>query len=767
MSDEDNLKPEIERLKSELESVRSNQKAELSGDGALAQGMGNKAVGREGILIEGNVYIGTPSKDQQKEDDLPTPGESPFKGLQYYDVADAPLFFGRTNLTNTLLEHIRTQRFLAVVGASGSGKSSVVRAGVVAALQGQPGWRTLIVTPTAHPLETLALALTSDSESVSAAKTLRDDMRGDPESLHLYARRLMTNDSKVRMLLVVDQFEELFTLCRDVAERDAYINNLLTATSDDTQGPLTIVITIRADFYHHCVPFQGLRTALETHQKIIGSMNQDELRQAIVSPAETNGWEFEPGLIDLMLRDVSEEPGALPLLSHALLATWQRRRRRTLTLAGYSEAGGVRGAIAKTAEDTYQRLTLGQQQIARSIFLRLTELGEGTQDTRRRVNLSELEPRLEAQKSEEQVLQLLTDARLVTTDKDSVEVAHEALIREWPTLRHWLDEDREALRVHRHLTESAQGWESNGRDAGDLYRGTRLVQALEWANAHPAEISLVEAEYLKSCRAEHRRERRAVQIRWASIITAIVFGLIVVVLGVTGQLNPYIYRPLSMEWITIPAGEFNMGSESGNSAPSQVHLVYLDAFEIGKYEVTNQQYLQCVKAGACSEPLNGEYKHTEKVKFPVKDVSWFDGDDFCKWNDSNGRLPTEAEWEKSARGTDGRTYPWGEGIDSTFANFNSNRSVPVGSYESGKSPYGVYDMAGNVWEWVADWYDPNYYKNSPTTNPTGPESGTVRALRGGSWGSPEKDLHSANRGRNLPSVAVNIFGFRCARDVSP
>lgn len=367
MTDEEDLRSNLKRIKNELESDQPDQQAELSGDGAVAQGSGTRAVGRDGILIEGNVYFATASKDQQKEDDTPAPGESPFKGMQYFDVSDAPIFFGRTNLTNTLLEHIRTQRFLAVVGASGSGKSSVVRAGVVASLQGQPSWRTLIVTPTARPLETLALALTSDSESVSAAKTLREDMRGDPESLYLYTRRLMADDSKARLLLVVDQFEELFTLCHDVAEREAYVSNLMTAVAEEHQGPLTVVLTLRADFYHYCMQLQPL-ISMPKYQINIGAMTVDELRQAIVSPADNGGWEFEPGLVDLMLRDVSDEPGALPLLSHALQETWKRRRRNTLTLAGYSDAGGVRGAIAKTADDTYRYLTTEQHQIARSIF---------------------------------------------------------------------------------------------------------------------------------------------------------------------------------------------------------------------------------------------------------------------------------------------------------------------------------------------------------------------------------------------------------------
>jgi len=238
---------------------------------------------------------------------------------------------------------------------------------------------------------------------------------------------------------------------------------------------------LRADFYAHCGDYDGLRDLLARHQVYIGPMGVDELRQAIEAPAQQGDWAFEPGLVDLMLRDVGQEPGALPLLSHALLATWRRRRGRTMTLGGYDDAGGVRGAIAKTAESVYRGLGADQQAVARSICMRLTELGEGTEDTRRRASLSEMMSIPASSVDVETVLHNLADARLITVAQNDVQVAHEALIREWPTLRGWLEEDREGLRVHRRLTESAQEWARLGKESGELYRGARLAQAAEWA----------------------------------------------------------------------------------------------------------------------------------------------------------------------------------------------------------------------------------------------------------------------------------------------
>jgi WD40 repeat protein/DNA-binding SARP family transcriptional activator len=465
----------------------------------------------------------------------PAPGLPPFKGLEYFDVADADLFFGREALVAELIGRLRSGRFLAVVGASGSGKSSLVRAGLVPALrQGEAltdgtlpppdcgSWPIHILTPTAHPLEALAASLARESESVTATATLMDDLARDRRALHLYVQRLLPPTPTLpppgggrkgggRILLIVDQFEELFTLCRDSAERRAFVDALLHASTEETGDPTLVVITLRADFYHHCAQFPELRAALERQQLYIGPMATEELRRAITQPAKRERWDFEPGLVDLMLRDVGEEPGALPLLSHALLETWKRRRGRTLALGGYQQAGGVHGAIARSAEAVYQGLDQEEQAITRAIFLRLTELGEGTQDTRRRVALSELVPAIEKRPLLDGVINTLAGARLITTRQETVEVAHEALIREWPTLRNWLEADREGLRIHRHLTDATGEWERLDRDPGELYRGSRLVQALEWAAEHstalnPQEHAFLEASEESARQAEAERE---------------------------------------------------------------------------------------------------------------------------------------------------------------------------------------------------------------------------------------------------------------------
>ena len=318
-------------------------------------------------------------------------GEAPYMGLRYFDTSDAALFFGREALTSELLARVSKEPFLAIVGASGSGKSSVARAGLIPAWQGENEGRGIVhvITPTAHPLESLASSLTRDSESVTATSTLMDDLKKDARCLRLYLRKLLSNSGNTNLLLVVDQFEEVFTLCKDHSERKAFIENLLSLANEE-DSITRMVLTLRADFYHRCAEYEGLRLALEKHQAYIGAMTEEELREAITAPAEKNGWEFQPGLVDLILSDVGTEPGALPLLSHALLETWKRRQGRRLTLGGYHEAGGVKKAITQTAENVYDNLSKDEKTIARNIFLRLTELGEGVQDTRRRVKMDEL-----------------------------------------------------------------------------------------------------------------------------------------------------------------------------------------------------------------------------------------------------------------------------------------------------------------------------------------------------------------------------------------
>ena len=428
--------------------------------------------------------------------DAPAAGDPPFQGLRFFDEGDADRFFGRERLTARLLARLDGEPFLAVLGASGSGKSSVVRAGLAPALRRTQS-AVHILTPTRHPIDSLAASLGSNGER----EALLEELSRDPHGL----RRLIKRKQWPSVVLVVDQFEELFTLCQDPFEREAFAENIIAAT--DAGLSTRVVIALRADFYAQCAQYPTLREAVAQHQEYVGALGASELRQAIEGPAAHGNWEIESGLVELLLRDVGDEPGSLPLLSHALHETWLRRRGRRMTLAGYTAAGGVQGAIAQTAESVFaDRLTVDQRAIARRVFLALTELGEGTQDTRRRATLDELVRSPDEDSEVRAVLGVLADARLVTLGNSTAEVAHEALIREWTRLREWLAEERASLRLQRQLDAAAREWQRLGGDADSLYRGARLTQAVEWADEHVDDLSSLERAFLDAATRAARDE---------------------------------------------------------------------------------------------------------------------------------------------------------------------------------------------------------------------------------------------------------------------
>jgi WD40 repeat protein/transcriptional regulator with XRE-family HTH domain len=431
---------------------------------------------------------------------------APYRGLARFEPGDSGRFFGRDQLVADLAELALDNRFVAVVGTSGSGKSSLLRAGLVPALRDDawPGTRpsaVRILTPGEHPARTHARALTP-------AETTGD---GDT-------------------WVIVDQFEEVFTLCQDPAERTRFLDRLLTASRPG--GGLRVVIAVRADLYGRLGEHRGLADALRGASLLVAPMSTDELREVVVKPAAAQGLTVERALTDRIVADVSDRPGGLPLMSHALLETWRRRRGRTLTVMGYEAAGGVRGAITQTAEDLYGSLSPEEAALARRVMLRLIVPGEDSDDTSRPAHRAELDAGGTVDTAV--VLDRLAGARLITLDDDTVDLAHEALITAWPRLREWIDRDRELLRRHRLLTEAAVAWEQLDRDAGALYRGARLTAAEESFNALAGVTQLApsEREFLAaSLRA--RDAEQHVTARTARRLRSLVAGLaILLVLAV-------------------------------------------------------------------------------------------------------------------------------------------------------------------------------------------------------------------------------------------
>ncbi len=266
------------------------------------------------------------------------------------------------------------------------------------------------------------------------------------------------------------------------------------------------MVALRADFYGRFAAYPGLAELLGANHVLVGPMQASELRRVVELPAGRVGLRVEPELADALVDDVEGEPGALPLLSTALLELWQKRQDNALALAAYRESGGVHGAVARLAEGTYARIPDGRKPLVRAIMLRLVGEGEGDVPVRRRAPLAELD--LERNGDVADVLATLADSRLVTVGEGSVEVAHEALLREWPRLREWIEEDAEGRRLRRHITEAATEWDAAGRDQGELYRGARLAAALEWTADHALDLNELEREFVTESREVSEQETK-------------------------------------------------------------------------------------------------------------------------------------------------------------------------------------------------------------------------------------------------------------------
>ncbi|MBC8876079.1 MAG: SpoIIE family protein phosphatase [Planctomycetes bacterium] len=483
------------------------------------------------------------------------PGECPYRGLRVFDAEHARFFFGRESQIDWMSEHLvegfgthRDTRFLAVIGASGSGKSSLVRAGLIPALReghtrngksvpGSSDWPIVVLKPGLEPLKALADALWSDATArdvIGDALDYAGRLKSDEHRLHATVGTVLHGKpSGHRFVIVVDQFEELFTLCPSDSEQERirFIENLLYASSV-VGGRTLVVITMRADFYGRCTRYARLAHALSEDQELVSPLGQNELRSAIEQPARLVGCEFESGLVERILQDFTDEANALPLLQHTLFELWKGRQSRKLTHAAYDDMGRLSGALDRYAERVFGEFSETEQSQCRNIFLRLIlpgdELGP---DTKKRVRLNEL-PKRDGRNDAEGVLKRLADCRLLSMDRSvhgesgvTVEIAHEALIRGWARLGEWVDTHRQSLRIHGRLTEAAREWDRSGRDESYLYRGALLEGVRNWPLSHRGELNSTEAKFLNaSLDLEKERVLREQKDRARSSISRLLGG---------------------------------------------------------------------------------------------------------------------------------------------------------------------------------------------------------------------------------------------------
>lgn len=464
----------------------------------------------------------------------------PFKGLDYFKKDDAGIFFGREDLINRLVKHVYNNSFLAIVGASGSGKSSVVHAGLIPAIErghqvdntlrpkDSEFWTVCVTTPKDHPLDALATALTPKHESINYTTDLRKALESNPLSLRLQVRKILNESESEHLLLVIDQFEELFK-CSE-SERQKFLDCIFASVDLEVYGATIVIIVLRADFYNRCLSYDPLRALLEQKQIIVGKMSNDDLRQTIEKPAAYYSVKIEQGLTEEMLHDIGNEPGALPLLSYALLETWKRRdkERNMLTIAGYIQAGRVQGAIANSANEVFNnQLSEGQKKTTRNIFLSLMESSEEAPPTRKRADLNDLISHTDNEKDARQILYMLVGKRLLTVSSERnevfVEISHEALLHEWRILDDWLAEFHDQLRLRRILNRDALEWQATGKNPSYLYTDDKLnkVSGVFYKTNYPNEqeseahaVSLNELENLfleESIRVYN--EKKAAELR--------------------------------------------------------------------------------------------------------------------------------------------------------------------------------------------------------------------------------------------------------------
>lgn len=780
---------------------------------------------------------------------------SPFPGLRAFTPDDAPIFFGRGRETDELIRKVAENRFVAVVGASGSGKSSLVAAGLLPRLAanaisgegvGSKDWHVVSFKPGGaggNPFEALYDALVKTfpalrPQPLEASRQKREfltELGRNPAAIADTCQAALAEEPDwAEVLLFIDQFEETFTQVSDATVRRAFVGMVETVVQT---ARMRVVLTLRADFYYRCVEFPVLAQLLRTGNFTLAAPGERALEEMITRPVERAGlcWK-DDSLPERILEDTGQEPGALPLMAYTLDELYKsccQDNGGTLSVSAYEDLGGVRGAIGTRAENVFEEQDKAAQDALPRIFRELVDVDERGTFTRKRAPLAHVTDT----PTKERLVRALTEARLLMhsrgeEDQPIVEVAHEALLQHWGRLADWLEEAREDLIVLKNVREDAAAWIGRGRQPDDdgLYRGAVLEEKLGWVERNDLrqdrqtfrdELMFIEASRQHEIRVagQERLRRRRYQLAWAGFTVALIalvayfywrnqaletdkivlevrqervatlaagdvgfvpfgeglsnqeiFGTATKVaeLNAWDKENPVIdevYKEqYGIEMVQVPAGCFWMGSVSTGSDERPVHEVcFEEPFWIDRFQVTNEQF----------ERLEGKAESGSiwsRSEQPRTNVTWFEARHFCEER-RGAQLPTEAQWEYAARGPDSLVYPWGNEFFADNVIFDTTEPADVGEVQrpDGVSWIGAYDMSGNVMEWMADWYDRDFYQELEgitVVDPQGPENGGGRVLRGSAFDDYLSiALRSASRTTTGPpphDKNVDV-GFRCVR----
>ena len=454
----------------------------------------------------------------------PFDGRCPYKGLDVFEEEDAELFFGREKSVDDLVSRVKVSRTIFITGPSGSGKSSLVRAGLIYALkQGaikelhSERWLYETMKPGRDPIDELARVASSFAGTLNAGEDIRSKGLSDATVLAQWCEIALKDGRDKRAVLFIDQFEEIFTqVGTKESERVAFLN-MLTHAATVENGRVIILFSMRSDFVSNCATYPQLNALLNQQFVQIGAMQPEELVSAIAQPALRVGLRIDPDLIAQIINDMQGEPGALPLMQFALKDLFDAEQAKggmiALTLTDYIQRGGIRKSLERHADDLFAKLSEHEQELARSIFSGLIEIGRGTQDTRRTALFDELIP-ADAQNADVQaVIQKLADARLITTDeqgtKETVTISHEKLIDAWPWLRKLVNENREVIALQNEIAADAKEWDDHKRESSYLYSGARLANAREQLDAEKLVLSGLAREFVKAGQSKKTNRQRA------------------------------------------------------------------------------------------------------------------------------------------------------------------------------------------------------------------------------------------------------------------
>ncbi|WP_287663104.1 S-layer homology domain-containing protein [Microcystis sp. M049S2] len=512
---------------------------------AATSGTGNATITITNYYYREEARIAPADSADVADDKLPCP----YRGLFHFGPGDAEYFFGRKSFIKNLFQATQTRNFIPLLGASGSGKSSVVFAGLVPKLQQESHWQFTHFRPGSDPFHALALALVplyttnlNETERLAQARQLANYLRDGDISLADVVAQIQQNYPSERVLVIADQFEELYTLCPDETIRRNFLDKLTTSPFE--RVGMVLVLTMRADFLGNALSYRPFADVLQNTDLKLGPMNREELTEVIEKPAQKLGVTLEAGLVKRILDDVESEPGNLPLLEFALTELWQRRQGQQLTHLAYTEIGEVQGALARHANEEYDKLSEAQRKEVRRIFIQLVRPGEGTEDTRRLATKAELGAVNWA------LVKQLADARLVVTSRseeaqvETVEVVHEALIRNWGELRGWMDTDRvfrawqERLRAGMYQWQQIENGDVTGWDESRLLRGTALAEAEEKLKQRPEDLSEGELFYIQvSVKLRDKEQRRRERVRRQTVYVYVLAGgsILILALGILIQ----------------------------------------------------------------------------------------------------------------------------------------------------------------------------------------------------------------------------------------